>query len=110
MTQLLEIKPAHKRIADALDACPYKIDIITISMQGWWDYYRILDKKVRQSYNDNGFYRIPSRRFEYLSRDREQYEQSVKAITYRGIPVVIDEEYAELMRGKRSNRVVLGVE
>lgn len=103
----MEAKPAVNRLHDAVDTCLFRPDVILLTMQDWWGYYRSLDKEIRTSYEDKGFYRVPSRRYDILSR--EPSDPSVKAVTFRGVPVVIDEEYQAMMKGRRSNRKVLGV-
>jgi hypothetical protein len=96
-----------QRIGVALQDADPKPDIITVPARLWYDAFDELDGRIKAQYATEGMFRI--KRLKTAVIRRSQTEYGTPAFTYKGVPVVPAEEYAEMMDGHTSRRVVLAV-
>jgi hypothetical protein len=99
---------AYRRVAVAYADADPKPDVITLPMMYWYEMLDALDARVMEAYATKGFYQIGTRKAP-LSRQPTPGQPSVPAFTYKGVPVVAAEDYADMMDGHRSRRIVLAV-
>lgn len=89
------------------DADP-KPDVITLPREQWNEMLDGCSRTVRENYAVFGFFWVSPRKSRAV-RTTKTVIDAVPAFTYKAVPVVVAEDYAELMTGHRSSRIVLAV-
>lgn len=101
------MNPIHRRCTVAYSDADPKPDMITLSRDDWHAMFNSYSSSIQDIYVTLGFYHVKARKTP-LSRSKDDNE-GVPAFTFKGVPVVIREDYEDMMRGRSSSRVVLTV-
>lgn len=101
----------HHKVMIAYNDSNPKPSLITLSREDWHDMFNSFTRTVNNSYIVNGFYQVGRRktRSSFTRRSKAINADTVNAFSFKGVAVVIDEDYRELMRGHRTSRIVLEV-
>jgi hypothetical protein len=98
----------QRRVMVALRDAATVPDLITLPREHWHELYGGYSKTVQDNYGVMGFYWVCRRKSRPV-RTIAQIRDATLAIMYKGIPVVIREDYEDMMAGHTSRRKVLEV-
>jgi hypothetical protein len=104
----ITISRVHGRVMRAFVLADPTPDLITLSVEDWHDMFDNYTPTVKEQYATNGMFWVPRRKARAIQW-REPIIDSVQAFTYKGVPVVVREDYERLMDGHSSSRNVLAL-
>jgi hypothetical protein len=89
----------------AWQSSDYKPDIFVVSFEQWEDYFDGLNPNIKRMYERQGFYCVYARKTR-LTREQSRMHPYIRAVSFRGVPVVAALEYEALMFRKTTSRKV----
>lgn len=99
----------QKRVTVAYNDADPKPDVITLPREQWHQMLDGYNGALKDLYISQGFYIVGTKKQGKLRRRKDTVDVGVEAFMFRGVPVVVAEDYAAMMHRHTSRRIVLAL-